>query len=186
MSKAKSATNGDKADSTIQILKEATCPTSSGKSTLGYQVGVDNSGGIFFKIVSNSGGGFWSAEWVDYNTRIKPALDAWPADTALTSVALSKVFHGRSSNNSSFLLVILKAESLVEPIKDRQRCHQLCDPAPFMAQVEQLLQKTRTTSTSKPATKVKTKTRAKTPAKAAPKAKTKTPRKTAAASRKRK
>ncbi len=44
MSKAKAATTND---NDIRILKEATCPTSSGKSTLTYQVGKDDSDAIY-------------------------------------------------------------------------------------------------------------------------------------------
>jgi hypothetical protein len=44
----------------VQILKEGTCPTSSGKSNLGYQIGGDDSGAIQLRVASNDGGGFFS------------------------------------------------------------------------------------------------------------------------------
>ena len=50
----------------VQVLKEANCPTSSGKSILGYQVGTDGSGAIHLKVSSNDGGGFFSNEWISY------------------------------------------------------------------------------------------------------------------------
>jgi hypothetical protein len=48
--KHKSARASDKkSDAAIQVLKEATCPTSSGKSTLGYLIGVNDSGAILLR-----------------------------------------------------------------------------------------------------------------------------------------
>jgi hypothetical protein len=60
--------------------KEANCPTSSGKSILGYQVGTDDSGAIYLKVSSNDGGGFFSA------------------------------------NTPGFLIAVLCAEGLLEPM----------------------------------------------------------------------
>ena len=38
--------NPNNPESPVQLLKESACPTSSGKSTLTYQVGTDDSGAI--------------------------------------------------------------------------------------------------------------------------------------------
>jgi hypothetical protein len=160
MTKAKNATN-DNTENPIQVLKESTCKTSSGKSTLTYQVGVDESNGIQLKVSGNDGGGFWSAEWVSF-TDIQAALKEWPEDQGVTSMTFRKVFRGKSANTPGFLIAVLVAEAILEPVPDKKRLHQACDPAAFLASVQ---------GTGKgKATK----------AKAAPRAKAKTPRKATA------
>lgn len=78
MAKAKAATS-DSTENPITVLKEATCPTSSGKSTLTYQVGIDDSGEIAIAIVGNTG-----------NRRITTTSSSIPSGT--TSPENVKVF----------------------------------------------------------------------------------------------
>lgn len=156
----KRSTNHDEVQSTIQVLKEAIGPTSTGKSKLGYQLGSDNKGGIYFQITSNTGGGFFSNEWIAYSD-IQTALDAWPEENPITSMVLQGLFRGRSANNSSFLLAVLKAEGIVEVVPDRNRHHQRCDPKPFLASVKQLRQG----GSTAPRSKAKAKSATKRPAK---------------------
>ena len=171
MSKAKATLTNT--DNDIQILKEATCPTSSGKSTLTYQVGKDESDAIFLKISGNDGGGFWSAEWVAL-ADIQSAIKAWPEDQGITSMAFRKIFRGKSANTPGFLVAVLCDLGLLEPMGDRKRVHQACDPAAFLASLEEQSQ----VAGKQPGTRAKT--QAKTKSKAAPKAKSKTPAKAAA------
>jgi hypothetical protein len=93
----------------VYILKESTCPTSSGKSTLTYLVGVDQSGAIHLKVSGNDGGGFWSAEWAAF-ADIQSALQAWPEDQGVTSMTFRKIFRGKSANTPGFLIAVLVAE----------------------------------------------------------------------------
>jgi hypothetical protein len=79
----KAKTNGTP-KTTIKVLKEDTCPTSSGKSTLGYQVGTDDSGAIHLKVSSNDGGCFFSNEWIAF-ADIQAAIEAWPEDQGITN-----------------------------------------------------------------------------------------------------
>jgi hypothetical protein len=74
-----------------QVLKEGTCPTSSGKSNLGYQIGVDDSGVIQLRVSSNDGGGFFSNEWISF-TDIQAAINDWPEDQGITSMTFRKIF----------------------------------------------------------------------------------------------
>lgn len=179
--------NPDNPETPIHALKEATCPTSSGKSTLTYQVGEDESGTIYLKISGNDGGGFWSPEWVAYKS-IEQAISEWPIDQGITSMAFRKIFRGKSANTPGFLVAVLCDLGLLEPIGEKKRVHQACDPATFLASLEELQQATG----KQPATKAKTPAKAKS--KAAPKAKAKsraasnaktakTPRKSPATSR---
>jgi hypothetical protein len=182
--KHKSARASDKkSDAAIQVLKEDTCPASSGKSTLGYQVGIDDTGAIQLRVSSNDGGGFFSNEWISY-ADIQVAINDWPEDQGISSMAFRKAYIGLSSNSPGFLVAILCALELLEPMPGKSRVHQACDPSTFLASVEQLRKEAGGTSGKRPAAKAKAKPKAK--AKAAPKAKARTPRKTAAASRKRK
>jgi hypothetical protein len=96
---------------------------------------------------------------------------------------------GKSANTPGFLVAVLCAEGILEPMGDKKRVHQACDPAAFLNSLEELQPATG----KKPATKAKASAKAKS--KAAPKAKAKspatgnpktvkTPRKTPAPSRK--
>lgn len=166
MSKAKATSANDDSENPIEVLKEETCSTSNGKSTLGYQVGNDQSGEIFIKLTSNSGGGFFSSEWISYSA-IEKALKAWPKDQHISSMALRSLTRGKSANNAGFLCAVLVSEGLLEPVSGKTRVHQLADPSAFLASVSG------GTGKKTPA-KPKAKTSQK--AKAAPKAKS--PRKT--------
>ena len=50
----------------VRVLKNGTCPNLSGKSTLSYRIGVDESGEIMLQLVGNSNPGYFNAEWVPY------------------------------------------------------------------------------------------------------------------------
>jgi hypothetical protein len=167
----------------VSILKEATCPTSSGKSTLTYQVGVDESGEIHLKVSGNDGGGFFSTEWIAF-TDIQTALTEWPDDKGVTSMTFRKTFRGKSANTPGFLIAVLCAEGILEPMPDKKRVHQACDPATFLASVEQLKEEAGITPGKKPAAKAKPKAKAKVASKTPTKRAAKTPRKSPAASRK--
>ncbi len=121
--------NPKKPEYPVQVLKEDTCPTSSGKSTLTYQVGVDESGATHLKVSGNDGGGFWSAEWVSF-TGIQAALTEWPEDQGITSMTFRKIFRGKSANTPGFLIAVLVAEGLLEPMPGKSRVHQARDWRP--------------------------------------------------------
>ena len=165
--------NPNNPESPVQVLKEDTCPTSSGKSTLGYQVGVDESGAVHLKVSSNDGGGMFSPEWIAF-TGIQSALTEWPDDQGVTSMTFRKIFRGKSANTPGFLIAVLVAEGLIEPVPGKTRVHQPCDPATFLASLDKLKADTGM-SAKKPARRPRAKAATKT--KAAPKAKAKAPAK---------
>ena len=169
--------NPNNPENPIQVLKEDTCPTSSGKSTLGYQVGIDESGEIFFKLVSNTGGGFFTSQWFAYS-RVVAALDAWPEDQPITSMALRSVIgNGKSANNAGFACALIVAAGLLEPVPGKTRVLQACDPTPFLDSVAALQGKA-ITAGKKPAPRAKSKAAPKAKAKAPAKRTAKTPRTT--------
>ena len=105
----------DSQESPIHILKTATTRSLEGSARLSYQIGIDDDGAIHWKIAENSGGGFFSAEWVSF-ADIQQAFTDWPEDIAITSITLRPLFKGKSVNTPSFLLAALSAEGLLEPV----------------------------------------------------------------------
>jgi hypothetical protein len=104
--------NPDNPENPVQVLKEGTCPTSSGKSTLSYNIGIDETGAIHLKVAGNDGGGFFSNEWISYHD-IQTALTDWPADQGITSMTFRKIFRGKSANTPGFLIAFLVDEGLL-------------------------------------------------------------------------
>jgi hypothetical protein len=170
VAKAKAASANDNPEKSVQVLKEGTCPTSSGKSNLGYQIGVDDSGVIQLRVSSNDGGGFFSNEWIAF-ADIQAAIEAWPQDQGISSTTYRKILRGKSANTPGFLIAVLVAERLVESMPGKSRVHQACDPSTFLDSVK-ALQGSATTTGKKRAPRAK--------AKAAPKAKPKMPAKATA------
>jgi hypothetical protein len=160
------ATTNDKPQSAVQVLEEGTCATASG--TLVYQVGTDEQGSIKVRIASNSGGGFFSDEWVAF-ADIQSALAEWPADKGISSVVFRKTFVGRSSNSPGFLVRSLSALGLLSPMPNKKRLYEVSDPSAFLERIEAL--KTDSGST---APKAKTRSKAKSTARST----AKVPRKT--------
>jgi hypothetical protein len=159
------ATKPKAVETPTRVIKRGTCPTVSGKSEITYQLGSDADDRLVLRIHSNDGGGYFSNEWI-LVANILEALEEWPADKPITSVAVSKLFRGKSVNSSAFLLAALKAEGVLSAIEKKQRCHELGDVEAFLAQVRAL-------QSGKPAPKKKATAKAPTQKKAAAKSKKK-------------
>lgn len=123
---------------TIRILRISTAASLSGKATLTFMVGSDAQSECWLKVSANSGGGFWSPEWVSLQA-IQSALASLPKDTPITSYALRGLFSGKSVNSRGFLMAALKHLGLVQPLPDKQRCYELLDAEPFLAEVKTLI-----------------------------------------------
>ena len=122
----------------MRVLKTATCKTLSGKSTLTYQVGITPDSVVHIRITKNSGGGFFSDEWISYDT-VQAALKKRREGQAITSFLLIPVFSGKIANNSSFLLAALKHLKLVRPLKGKQREHEQLSSQLFLDHVDKLM-----------------------------------------------
>ena len=134
-------------DTSMRIIKKATCKTLSGKSTLTYQIAVNPDDAIYIRVAGNNGGGCYSDEFVAYDD-IQAALENDDEGAAITSLRLTPLFKGKSVNTPSFLLGILKDLRLVRPMKNKQRHHERLNPKPFLDQMEKL-------TSSSPAAKAK-------------------------------
>ena len=139
-------------ESTIRILKKASCPTLSGKSKLTYHIGCTAESNNHFRIHANDGGGFFNREWVAWQG-IRHHLQKVPKTTPITSIALHRLFKGKSVNTPSFLLAVLKHEGLVRPLKGKKRSHELADPEAFLARVDKLMSSNAGTTARKTAKK---------------------------------
>ena len=117
-----------------RILKTANVKTLSGKSTLSYQVGSEDDE-IYVRITKNTGGGFFSDEWVSMND-IQSVLEEHPEGTPVTSFMLQPLFHGKSVNTPGFALSVLVHEKLLVPIKGKKRSHEPAED--FTAMVEKM------------------------------------------------
>lgn len=118
-----------------RILKNASCPTLSDKGTLGYHLGITANDELLIRVATNSGGGYFSSEWVPVKTAIT-LLEK--ADKPLTSFALLTLFKGKSVNTPAFLFAALKNEGLVATDTENPRCYALMPSDAFMAQIATL------------------------------------------------
>lgn len=131
----------------IRILKIATCPSISGKSTLTYHIGygvlvatVGNANSeILFRVHANSSSGYFSREWISL-VAIQQVFAKVPADGAITSYLLHKLFKGKSANTPAFMLAALLAEGLVQPSSIKDRCHDCTDGKAFFTEIQALIE----------------------------------------------
>ena len=77
-------------DYSMKVLATGTCDTLSGSSRLTYDIGKAPEGGIHLRISKNSGGGFFSDEWVAFEA-ILQALKKRPEGKPITSILLSPI-----------------------------------------------------------------------------------------------
>ncbi len=118
----------------VRILKEASCPSLTGRSTLTYHVGcIDNA--VQLRIFRNTGSGYFSQEWIPFE-RITDALDSV---AALTSSTLKPIFTGKSVNTAGFVMAVLKDVGLITPTTGNQRSYQATDDDSFINEVQALI-----------------------------------------------
>ena len=120
----------------ITLLRKGSCKSLEGRGTLNYELGNNDSNSLYWRISKNSGGGFFSNEWIPFSA-IRSALESWSADTPLTSLVLRGLFKGKSANNPSFLLATLVAEGVVKALEGKRRHYTLADISAFLQSVSQ-------------------------------------------------
>ena len=128
----------------IRILKIASCPSLSGRSTLTYHIGCSANTekpavpDLYFRVFENSGGGLFSNEWVSLEV-IQQVFAKVPTAIGITAHLLGSLFVGKSVNTPSFLFAVLKSEGLVAAVKEKKGCYERTDPSGFMAEVAALM-----------------------------------------------
>jgi hypothetical protein len=74
-------TKSDELDDSMRVLSTGTCETLSGSSKLTYHIGCMPDGEIYLRVHSNTGGGFFSQEWIslrDILTALKKRPEGYP------------------------------------------------------------------------------------------------------------
>jgi len=122
----------------IRILKTASCPSLSSKSTLTYNIGCNAEGEIEFQVIANDGGGFWNDDWVPQSD-IQAVLDSQAHGHDITSASFRSIYPSKSTNSPGFLLAVLKDVGLVQVSKTNQRCYELGSPKAFIAETNALM-----------------------------------------------
>jgi hypothetical protein len=92
---------------------------------------------IYLRIYGNTGGGFFSPEWVPLAEVQKFIADA-PKDKPLSSWSLHPLFRGKSVNTPAFFMAALVHEKWLRILKGKKRGLEVLDEAPFMAKLEKL------------------------------------------------
>ncbi len=101
----------------IQSFK---CPSLSGKSQLGCQIGKSADNKLHIRVTSNDGGGKFSKEWIAWND-IQKALKSWPKDEPITSFFLSKLYPYSSANCAGFLFACLVDLKVFEAVPNKRQ-----------------------------------------------------------------
>jgi hypothetical protein len=119
---------------------------------------LDDTGAIHWKIAASTGNGMFSKEWVAF-TDIQQALDNWPNDSPIVSMAVYPLYAGRSVNTPSFLLATLVNEGILQQVPDKKRHYQLGDAKAFQVAMDKLKATHSQPSKAKPRAKAKAATR---------------------------
>jgi hypothetical protein len=119
----------------MKILKKASCKSISAKSSLLYEIALDQDNEIHVRVTKNTGGGFFSDEWIAMKD-IQSVMEEHPAGTPVTSFLLQPLFHGKSVNTPAFLLAALANEKLLVPITGKKRSLEPTED--FTAMVEKM------------------------------------------------
>lgn len=101
----------------IQSFK---CPSLSGKSQLGYQIGKSADNKLHIRVISNDGGGKFSKEWIAWGD-IQKALKSYPKDNCITSFFLSKLYPTSSANCAGFLFACLIDLKLFKAVPNKRQ-----------------------------------------------------------------
>lgn len=138
----------------IIVLKKEMTKSVTGKSFIHYEIGNNPEGVMHIRIITNTGGGYFSNEWVRFDS-IYSELDR-VRDQPVTSYHLKPLYEGKSVNTPAFLLAAMTNEGLLIPHPERARCYAKTDPSDFIKVIQALVEKP-STSNNKPEPKPKAK-----------------------------
>ncbi|NGP53234.1 hypothetical protein [Thioalkalivibrio sp. XN8] len=127
----------DPLEGIVKVVHSGTCPSLSGKSQITYQIGKHPEGTVHLRVVANTGGGFFSPEWVALSD-LQKCIDDAPKDRPLSSWTLHPIFRGKSVNTPAFLSAALVHEKWLRILKGKKRGLEVYDPKAFEAKLEKL------------------------------------------------
>ena len=139
------ASKSETREGVIQVIESGSCPTLTGKSTLGYDVGRDADSTLFLRIRSNSAQGKFNKHWVPLSS-LMDALEK--ARLPITCATFQSVCRHKSANQSGFLLSVFLAKGLVQRLPDKQRGYAI-GPS-FTAGAKQLTKPAASGASAKP------------------------------------
>jgi hypothetical protein len=128
----------DELDDTMRVLTTGTCDTLSGSSKLTYHIGSMPDGEIYLRVHGNTGGGFFSQEWIALQDILR-ALEKRPEGKPITSILLNPLFRGKSANTPGFMMAVLLHEKVVRSMQGKLRRHELMDTSDFTDKVQKLM-----------------------------------------------
>ena len=133
------AVTNNQPESTVRIVKRATCPSLSGKSKLAYEVGLDDKKELQIRVTSNTGGGCFNQNWVKLQA-VEAAFDKVPAGEPVTSDTLRTMFRGMSQNTGGFTFAVLKHIGCVVPSVSKKRSYDRVMPTAFREEMAALIE----------------------------------------------
>ena len=122
----------------MKVLKTSSCKTLSKKSSLTFQLGCTPDSVVHLRITKNSGGGFFSDEWIAVDDMLRVLKDR-PKESPVMSHFLTPLLKGKSANTSGFIMAALSHLKLIRPLPKKKRLHELLDTGPFLDTVEKLM-----------------------------------------------
>jgi len=105
--------------STLRIIKKSSSTKLSPRAqgSLTYHVGYDETAKtVHLRITANSGGGFFSNEWIALND-ILDTIETTSSDKPFKALIFKLLYQSKESNNHGFLAAALRAESLLLPVE---------------------------------------------------------------------
>lgn len=123
----------------IRTLKKSSCSNLSGNATLKYEVACNDANDLFVCVRENSGKGFFAVgHWVSLAS-VQQVFSQIPEGGSITSYTLQPLFKGMSSNNSGFLLAVMKDLRLVQTHRQNPRCYEVTDGKAFFEEMQGLM-----------------------------------------------
>jgi hypothetical protein len=121
----------------VRVLKAASCPSLSGKTTLTYEIGCGEGSDVYMRLSQSTGTGSFSKGWVDLQ-RVHDLLEK-NADKPITMATFAPLFSGLSANTGGFLLAVIRHEGLVQTTPENPRCYERLDGKAFFTELERLM-----------------------------------------------
>ena len=118
----------------IRVLKIGKCDSFSGKSRLSYQLGSKTGNDAYIRIISNSGTGFFSNEWVSLDGIENICMKG----KAVIPWLLMPLFSCKSVNTPAFLMAALHQEEVVQKGTKKKRTYEAAHPEYLRAEVKRL------------------------------------------------
>ena len=104
----------------IRVLKADNCPSLTARSSLGYELGLKDESELYLRLVSNTGSGFFSKEWIACSVIEQLITGA----AELTSTSFKTLFPNKSVNTGGFVMAIVKALGLIQTNVLNTRWHE--------------------------------------------------------------